>query len=243
MATELLVEDRTEEGQRLIDQLVRDEFEVGVALWVKRSEEGLWSLYIGSSAVDPDKPAEAYRRVYAALDKVPDTWVTPADIMLFNSASPVARAAVEARDRNPRMTPTRYRRKRLGNLDIEEAYIYPPPRKWFQGFDEIKQNFPSAEVFTLPIRPEAADAAKLDPYMGRINAAEFEGRAPGTVLCFGPKGSSGKPIAELYFVHRPEGWNTLYRADTGKYEEVRHLVTNEPLYRSADFGPLAALKT
>ena len=58
-----------------------------------------------------------------------------------------------------------------------------------------------------------------------------------------PKGSSGQPLAELYFVYRPEGWNTLYRADTKRYEEVRHVNTGEPLYRSADYGLLAALKT
>ena len=55
------------------------------------------------------------------------------------------------RDRHPAKAPTRYQGIRLGNTWIEEAYIYPPPGKWFKGFEEIKQNFPSAEVFTIPV--------------------------------------------------------------------------------------------
>ena len=133
--------------------------------------------------------------------------------------------------------------KRLGNISIEGAYIYPPAEKWFTGFDEIRRIFPSATVFTIPVLFEDAHPAKLGACMGCINAANFEGRAPGTVMFQGPQGSSGKRLAELYFVHRPEGWNTLYRADTQRYEEVRHAATGDPIYRSVDFGPLAALKT
>jgi hypothetical protein len=243
MGTELLVENKIEDGQRLINQLIRDEIEVSVGFWVRTSEEGVWHLYIASPSINPEKLGEAYRKVYASLNKLSDCWVMPSDLKLINGANPVARAAVAVRDRSPGRSPTRYHGKRLGNLSIEEAYLYPLPGKWFKGFDEIKQNFPSAEVFTIPVLFEDTYPAKLGAYMGTINAEEFEGRRPGTVLFMGPKGRSSRPLAELYFVYRPEGWNTLYRADTNRYEEVRHVGTGEPLYRSADYGPLTALKT
>ena len=52
MDTELLVENRIDDGQRLLIELVRDGFDVSAAAWLKTSEEGLWFLYIGSKSVD-----------------------------------------------------------------------------------------------------------------------------------------------------------------------------------------------
>ena len=243
MDTDLLVDDRIDDGQRLIDQLTREEFEVLAAFWIRASEDGLWQLYIASPSIDPEKLGEAYRQVYAALRKLEPSSVSPSDLDLINGANPVARAVIEVRDRYPGKPPTRYHGKRLGNFSIEEAYIYPPAGKWFEGFDEIEKNFPSAEVFTMPVLFEDIHSAKSTPCLGATNAETFEGRRPGTVLFMGPKGSSRQPVAELYFVYRPEGWNTLYRADTQRYEEVCHVGTGEPLYRSADYSVLAALKT
>jgi hypothetical protein len=239
MDTGLLVEERIDDGQRLVDQLVRDGFEVLVAFWVKTSEEGVWHLYIASPAVNPNKVGEAFRTVFASLSKLPNSWVSPSEIKLVTGTSPVARAAVEIRDRYPGKSPTRFHGKRLGNLIIEEAYIYPPSGKWFEGFDEIKRNFPSAEVFTVPVLSKDVHSEHYGPCVGCINAADFEGKARGTVMFLGPQGSSSKRVGELVFVHRPEGWNTIYRADTKRYEEVRHVGSDEPLYRYADFGPFA----
>jgi hypothetical protein len=243
MDTETLVENQINDGQRLIDQLTRDEFEVLVAFWLKTREEGAWQLYIASPSVDMDKLGEAYRKVYASLNRLEQSWVSPSDLKLLNGTNPVAEDALRVRERYPGRSPTRFHGKRLGNISIEEAYIYPSAGKWFKGFDEIKQNFPSAEVFTIPVLFTEAHPATVSRFMGSVNAEAFEGRAPTTCLFMGIQGSSGKPLGELYFIYRPEGWNKLYRADTQKYEEVRHVATNEPLYRSVDFAPLAALRT
>ena len=245
MDTKLLVEKRIEDGQRLIDQLVRDGVEVRCASWIKTSEEGYWRLYIASPSFDPEKAGEAFQTAYASFSKIPDMWDSPSEICPINGTNLIARAVLEVRDRHAGKGSMRYHGTRLGNLAIEEAYIYPPPGKWFQGFDEIKQNFPSAEVFTLPVLFEDAlhSLRGGDELMGCVNAEAFEGKAPGTLLCIGPKGGSSKPVAELIFVHRPEGWNALYRADTGQYEQVRQVITGEPLYKFADFSPLVGLKT
>ena len=52
MDTEILVDDRIEDGQRLVSQLVRDGFAVVAAFWIKPSEEELWQLYIASPSVN-----------------------------------------------------------------------------------------------------------------------------------------------------------------------------------------------
>jgi hypothetical protein len=128
MDTEPLVKGQIDDGQRLVEQLVRDGFEVSAAFWVKTSEEGLWHLYIASPSVGAEKLGESYRKVYASLNKTPDSWVSPSDIKLINDMNPIAQNVIEVRDREriPARTPTRYHGKRLGSLPINEAYIYPP---------------------------------------------------------------------------------------------------------------------
>lgn len=127
MDTQPLVEDLIGDGQRLVEQLVRDGFEVSAAFWVKTIEEGLWHLFIASPAVVAEKPGESYRKVYASLNKVSGSRVSPSDIKLVNDMNPIVQDAIEVRDREriPARTPTRYHGKWLGSFPINEAYIYP----------------------------------------------------------------------------------------------------------------------
>jgi hypothetical protein len=242
-----LVDTRIDDGQKLIDQLVRDGFPVRVAFWVRTSEDEAWLLYLGSPDVDLEKPGDAYRRAYASLSKMPDCSISLSEIRLVNGTNPVARAAVRLRDRQAGRVPTHFRGNHLGNLAVGEAYIYPPPDKWFKGLDEIKRQFPSATVFTFYVlaKDVGLDSGMqpLRPFLGKINADEFEGRAPRTVYFPGPEVSGSKPLALLVFVHRPEGWNKVFRPETQQWEEVRFAATGEPLYEAVDFAPLAAMKT
>jgi hypothetical protein len=242
MGTEPLVENQIDDGQRLIDLLVRDGFEVSVAFWVTTSEEGLWHLYIGSPSVDERKLGEAYRKVYASLAKIPDSWISPSDIKLVNATNPIATEAVEVRDRYPARIPARYQGKRLGGLSIREAYVYPPPKSYFKGFDEIKKQFPSAEIFWISVGNTGALLGTVSPFIGKINESGFEGKAPATLMFMGPQASSREPLAKLGFVYRPEGWNALFNPATQKWEEVVHVATGKPLYEAVDFSPLAAMK-
>jgi hypothetical protein len=102
-------------------------FDVTVAFWVKTSEEGLWFLYIGSASVRNMSLADAYRVVYEALRRIPGAGVPLSSIKLVDADNPIARSAIEVRDRFPARLPTRYNGKRLGSMAIEEAYIYPRP--------------------------------------------------------------------------------------------------------------------
>jgi hypothetical protein len=122
--TELLVEDQTDEGQSLLDRLAQDSFEVSVAFWAKTTEDSLWQLYIASPSVDAEKPGDAYQKVYHALAEITSANISPSDVNLLNDNNPIARAAIELRDRVPAKTPTRYHGKRLGGLPISEACIY-----------------------------------------------------------------------------------------------------------------------
>src|SRR5260370_42349130 len=108
MDTDLLVENKIDDGQRLLNELVRNQFQVSVAFWAKRSEEGLWHLWIASSAVAPNYSGDALAKVYAAMTAIPDCQVTPVDISVLNDMSPIAQDAIDARDRRPSRTLVRF---------------------------------------------------------------------------------------------------------------------------------------
>jgi hypothetical protein len=129
MAAELLVDSRIEDGQRLVDQLLRDNFKVTVAFWAKREEYSPWHLYIASPAVGAENPGDAYPVLYASLSKLPDIAVQLSEIRLINDESPIARDAIRLRLQYPERMPTRFPGKRLGDLSIEEAYVYALPSK------------------------------------------------------------------------------------------------------------------
>ncbi len=127
MDQELLVDEQVEDGKSLIAGLVEDGFDVSVAFWARTSEEGLWFFYIGSASVRAMSLADAYRVVYRALRRLPEGGVPLSSIKVVDADNPIARSAIEARDRFPARLPMRYHGKRLGSMAIEEAYLYPRP--------------------------------------------------------------------------------------------------------------------
>jgi hypothetical protein len=129
MDTEVLVENRIEDGGRLLVELAREGFDVAVAVWVRTSEEGLWHLYIASDSVTPETLGDVYRRVYVCLRKIPEPRLSMLEIKLVHSSNSIARDAIAVRDRHSGREPVRFQGKRLGDLAIEEAYIYPATLK------------------------------------------------------------------------------------------------------------------
>src|SRR5262249_42636219 len=132
-----------------------------------------------------------------------------------------------------------------GDRPIEEVYVYPLAEPPFEGFGEIKRRYPSAEVISIIVfggREAGKVFDRVRPLIGKVNGSEFEGKAPETLLLLGPRGSSAEPTGKIVFVHRPEGWNTLYRNETKSWERVVYSGTGKPIYEPAEFGPLAEIK-
>jgi len=124
MDPELLVESELNDGRKLIDHLVYDDFEVTVAFWARNAEEEQWQLYIASPCVDEKRLGLAYKKVFDSLNKLFDPWVTPLDIKLINDTNPIALDAIPLRLKSS-STPTRMQVKQLGTLSNLEIYIYP----------------------------------------------------------------------------------------------------------------------
>ncbi|MBX9578917.1 MAG: hypothetical protein K2X87_01295 [Gemmataceae bacterium] len=110
----------------MLVELVRAGVDVAAAGWLKTADGGAWSLYVGSAAAGPGNLGDAYRTVYACLRRLTDPWVDLSDVKLVPASDPIARDLAAARARYPGgRQATRYAGRKLGDLAIEEAYIYP----------------------------------------------------------------------------------------------------------------------
>jgi len=238
----LLVEQQIDDGQELIDLLLREGFDVSAAAWVKPSEEDRYLLYLVSKGVDEHGLSAAYRAIHPVLGKLHAPWVSLADLRLVGPTNPVGADIMEINRKYPGRSPTRTRRPQLGSMSIDEAYVYPTPGQLPPWFEKMKRTYPSAEAIAVPVSFTDLDFPALSPFMSRVNAAEFLGKSPGTVMFVGPEGKSSRPVTKLNFVYRPEGWNMLFNPQTQRWEEVRFAGSGQPLYQSADFNSLVAVK-
>jgi hypothetical protein len=130
-----LLSEQVESGERLIEALAKDGFDVGVAFWAKPEEEGKWYLYLASSTVDDKGPAPAYRLVHGTLRKMPDLLIDPFEIKVLGLSDSLAQAASALIKpsvpdspyavHNPRRFPTRFGGSTLAGISMDGGYIYP----------------------------------------------------------------------------------------------------------------------
>lgn len=207
---------------------------------MKPSDEDSWLLCIVSKEVDEHGLTAAYRAIHPVFVKFKQhvPWFSLTDLKLVGSADPLAAGIVELNRKYPGRGPTRTRRPQLGGLPIDEAYIYPRPGQLPPWLESMKRDYPSAEAIIVPAPFADLDFPALSRFMGRVNASEFLGKPPGTMLFVGPEGKSSRPVAKLTFVYRPEGWNTLLNPQTQRWEEVRFADSGQPLYQPAEFAAL-----
>jgi len=125
-----LVGLQIEEGQRLIDRLAREDIAVTAACWAKESESRQWFLYLATPLVGEDGATRsAYRRVNMVIREMQKEGfaIDPFEIKLIGPHDPMARDMLTEGGSRLARTPTRFRGNRLGELTVEEAYIYAPP--------------------------------------------------------------------------------------------------------------------
>jgi hypothetical protein len=84
-----LVEDRLEDGQRLLARLADEGFPVTVAAWIHESESGQWFFYLASPFVDAQGTTKGYRRVLPLVQQMPPPFgVQPLEVKLIGTADP-----------------------------------------------------------------------------------------------------------------------------------------------------------
>lgn len=129
MDTSSLVKNEIDDGLRLLEQLVRDGFNVTIAFWVRfqLEETGPW-FYIASKTVDQKGLQAAFREVHQSIHRIPypwRPWFSDAEInklRLIGAEDPLARDVLAVRAEFPGRN--RFRGFRAGNQPVDELVIY-----------------------------------------------------------------------------------------------------------------------
>ena len=119
-----LVEMQIDGGQALVESLKNTGFNVTVSGWTKSSEEGDWYLYIASKDVDDRGLADAYRTIYTTIKANPDFGIDPFEVKLVGPENPIAKDLLDIQGPPVPRIATRSRRPKLGNMSVEETYVY-----------------------------------------------------------------------------------------------------------------------
>jgi hypothetical protein len=119
-----LVDHQIDDVTRLVDELRRDAFDVKAAFWLYTSEADQWFLYIASDAVDQKAITEAYKAINRAMRRIPDLRIDRFEVKLVAPDDPVAKAVIDFQCRQHARLPTRIRATKLGEVYIENAYLY-----------------------------------------------------------------------------------------------------------------------
>ena len=129
MDTDTLVEDLIDAGAKLVEELRQRSFDVTAAFWLKASEDGKWYFYVVSPVVDAEGLTKAYRKLHPLAQTMQSSWINPLQIKLIGPTNPIARdvLAIHSRTPGPGVSPIRWGGKKLGNVSVDEAYLYATP--------------------------------------------------------------------------------------------------------------------
>jgi hypothetical protein len=125
MGDEILVDEQIEAGA----DFVRDfdaYFPVSVAFWTIPADSDNLFLYIASDGINDRNVHDAYGEVLRRLSGKASSSLDPFQVKLISSSNPIARGAIQIRDRYPVKLPTRTNVSSIGGMGIEGACIYPP---------------------------------------------------------------------------------------------------------------------
>jgi len=138
MDTTELVESQKDAGQKIMQQLAREGFNVASAFWVKLSSSGTgtdpiiseepWFFYVVSKFVEENGALAAYRAVYASIQRIlpsQDVWISPSELKLVGTNDQLASEVMELQKRFPGKTIVRGT-SWLGSVAVDGLYIYPP---------------------------------------------------------------------------------------------------------------------
>ncbi len=127
MDTTTLVSDLTDEGKKIIDQLLQHGFDVTAAFWLKKTEDGKWRYYIVSPVTESNN--KPYGQLYTLTMQMELNWIDPFTVKLLGPGNPIAKEvlAIHAAHTGKKSRPIHWSGPTLGNVSIEGAYLYPLP--------------------------------------------------------------------------------------------------------------------
>jgi hypothetical protein len=132
MDTATLVRDLIDDGQKLLERLPQEGFEVTAGFWLRPGEDGAWLFYIASPTVERDGISAAYGWLHTIIRGMPQPFgIDPLEVKLIGETNPITKdvLAIHGRDGGPKVCPIKWGGNRLGRVNVEGAYLYPLPVK------------------------------------------------------------------------------------------------------------------
>ncbi len=125
MDTIALVDEKIDDGQRLVDQLSEDGIPFRAAFWAKLSDEDRWLFYLVTSLVDEKGTTEAYLQILPVLRSLGDFWITSFDFNLIGEKNQLAADVIKLMKRYPDRRTIHSPDVVIDFRSVEEIYIYP----------------------------------------------------------------------------------------------------------------------
>jgi hypothetical protein len=132
MAESTLVDRLKQEGQELINYLVRWDIPIAAAWWVKPKGEPEFQLYLASPQVDTFGPKFVYEKIYKAFQGVLFTSFSLGQIKVIGLNDQMTKDFLKIFNRYGANPPTYIGECWLGNIEADEVHIYPTPTKEYQ---------------------------------------------------------------------------------------------------------------
>jgi hypothetical protein len=111
--------------RRLLLTLKGDNFDVKAALWLYTTDTYQWFLYIVSDVVEQKGITEAYKLLFKAIRPLANLEIDRFEVKLIGPADSLAKAVMSFLSKQLAPVPTLARGTTLGDVHIEQAYIYP----------------------------------------------------------------------------------------------------------------------
>ena len=127
MAQATLVGQEIDDGKKVLAHLDAAHIDVAAAAWIKTEENPRWQFYIASKTVEEMGWGDANMKIKAEIRQLQDLWVESDNVRIIGATDPIARDLIAYQSKHPKRIPLRFPGYRLGALDVEEAFIYPPP--------------------------------------------------------------------------------------------------------------------
>ncbi len=131
MAQELLVgeqltPDMIKSGELLVAALDKLNLLVKGAFWLLLPDQHVWRLIIASPEVRLHGPKAVYRKIVAALQKLPDevTTIGTKDISVVEDKNPLVLRLRSAVSTGPGISGIRFSKNVIDGELIEDAYLY-----------------------------------------------------------------------------------------------------------------------
>jgi hypothetical protein len=118
-----VVTEQVDAGAELIREF--DKYvPVRSAFWLKESEDRQWYLYLISDRIDDSNFDAAYGEVLRLAQMHPTPWLDPFQVKVAGAKDPIAKAVLDIQSRYPGKLATRLRNRQLGDVSVDEVYIY-----------------------------------------------------------------------------------------------------------------------